>query len=143
MIANWLLMRTGTLLPWRYPVARTRQADLRPRVAVGNVTLDNLSMQETLAAIDDLVERRSPSYIATPNVDIIMRCNRDPEFHAYHQKSTLCVVDGTPVLWAARFLGAPLKEKVSGSDLVPALCARANSKGHRLFFLGGRQGAAE
>src|SRR5690606_5953481 len=44
--------------------------------------------------------------------------------------------------WASRLLGTPLRAKVSGSDLFVAFAGVAARRGHRLYFLGGREGAA-
>ena len=41
-----------------------------------------------------------------------------------------------PVVWAARLLGKPLKERVAGIDLFEALMRRAGEKGWRVFLLG-------
>jgi N-acetylglucosaminyldiphosphoundecaprenol N-acetyl-beta-D-mannosaminyltransferase len=55
----------------------------------------------------------------------------------------LVVADGMPIVWASKWLGQPLPERVAGSDLVPALAARAAERGYRLFLLGGAPGIAE
>jgi len=47
------------------------------------------------------------------------------------------LADGMPLLWAANFLGTPLKAKISGSDLFPELCGISAKKGYKLFFKGG------
>lgn len=114
-----------------------------PKVNICNVLIDNVSMQETLNAIEGFIAQGKPCYMTNPNVDCVVRCNRDKEFSRYYVNGALCVADGVPILWAARFLGTPLKEKVSGSDLVPRVCELANQKGYKLFFLGGRPGAAD
>lgn len=116
---------------------------MKERVNIGGITIDNVSMAQTLEAIERFVSERKPCYITNPNVDIVIRYNSDPEFKRYYDEGALCVADGVPILWAARFLGKPLKEKVSGSDLVPRVCELASRKGYKLFFLGGRPGAAE
>ena len=116
---------------------------MREQVNIGGITVDNVSMAETLQAIEGLVAEGKPSYVTNPNVDIVIRYNRDPEFARYYDEGALCVADGVPILWAAKFLGNPLKEKVSGSDLVPKVCELADQKGFKLFFMGGRPGAAD
>jgi len=113
------------------------------KVNICNVQIDNVTMQETLDIFESLIEKRKPCYVTGPNIDTIIRCNNDPEFAQYYQEGVLCLADGMPLLWAAKFLGTPLKEKVSGSDLVPRVCELANQKRYRIFFLGGRPGAAE
>jgi N-acetylglucosaminyldiphosphoundecaprenol N-acetyl-beta-D-mannosaminyltransferase len=59
-----------------------------------------------------------------------------------YKKAALVLPDGMPLLWAGRFLGTPLKAKISGSDLFPKLCGSAAQEGYRVFFLGGREDAA-
>ena len=51
----------------------------------------------------------------------------------------LISVDGMPVVWAARLLGKPLKERVAGIDLFEALMGRASQTGWRVFLLGARE----
>lgn len=120
-----------------------KKSKMREKVNIGGVVIDNLSMAETLAAIEGLVQQGKPCYVTNPNVDIIIRYNSDPEFADYYNGGALCLVDGMPILWAAKFFGRPLKEKISGSDLVPKVCELANQRGYQLFFLGGRPGAAQ
>ncbi len=113
------------------------------KVSIAGVPVHNLSMQETLSKIEELIANREPCYLGSVNADMVVRCFRDRSFAEYYKKCHLSLTDGVPILWASKFLGTPLKEKVAGSDLVPQLCELANTKGYRIFFLGGRPGAAE
>lgn len=109
---------------------------------MSNTRIDNLSMQEAIEAVVALTERRKHAYVVTPNVDHIVKLQSDVELRRVYEDAELVLADGMPLLWAARFLGTPLKERISGSDLFPKLCKLAAEKGYRLFFLGGRPGAA-
>jgi len=111
-------------------------------VHIADVPVHNLTMQETLDVIEEFVAEGQPVYLGSINADMIVRCNRDGAFAQYYKKCHLCLTDGVPVLWASKFLGTPIKEKVAGSDLVPRLCELAQAKGYKLYFLGGRPGAA-
>jgi N-acetylglucosaminyldiphosphoundecaprenol N-acetyl-beta-D-mannosaminyltransferase len=115
----------------------------RERINIGGINIDNVSMAEALNAIEEFIARREPCYITSPNVDILIRYRRDREFARYYDQDALCLADGVPIMWAAKFLGTPLKEKISGSDLVPKVCELANRKGYKIFFMGGRPGAAD
>ncbi len=112
------------------------------RVNVGNVLIDNISLSETLDKVEALIAKGEPCYVVNPNVDIIVKYNHDKDLARFYDKAALTLVDGTPVLWAAKFFGEPLKEKISGSDFVPRICELSAEKGYRIFFLGGREGAA-
>lgn len=112
-------------------------------INIADVPVHNLSMQETLDLIEEFISNREPVYLGSINADMVVRCNKDSNFAQYYKKCRLCLTDGVPILWASKFLGTPLKEKVAGSDLVPRICTLANQKGYSLFFLGGRPGAAD
>lgn len=116
---------------------------MNPKVIICGVHIDNVSMDQALALINGWVRSRHMAYIVTPNVDHIVKLRNDAEFRSIYEKATLVLADGVPLLWAARFLGSPLKQKISGSDLMPRICNLAAEKGYRLFLLGGRAGAAE
>ena len=73
----------------------------------------------------------------TPNVNHVVQAEGNARLRDAYQAAALSLVDGMPVLWASRFMGSPLPEKVSGSDLVVPLLERAAARGWRVFFLGG------
>ncbi len=112
-------------------------------VTLANVGINNLTWAEVFDFIEQRVRQRSPCFLVTPNVDVIVKYNQNPSFARVYDQASLKLADGTPLLWAARFLGTPLKAKISGSDLVPALCQVAAQKGLSLFFLGGKPGSAQ
>lgn len=113
------------------------------RVELFGISIDNLSMEEALDRMRAQLSGSGKGYVATPNVDHIVRLQRDEEFREVYRNAALVVPDGMPVLWASRFLGRPLKERVTGSDLVPAVCRIAAELGSGVFFLGGNEGVAE
>jgi N-acetylglucosaminyldiphosphoundecaprenol N-acetyl-beta-D-mannosaminyltransferase len=109
---------------------------------LGKITFDNLSFDEAVDSILQLSRQRPGSYVVTPNVDHVVRAETDPHFLDVIENSDLVCVDGMPIVWASYLLGSPVKGKVSGSDLVHGICARAAQTGHRIFLLGGLQGEA-
>ena len=79
----------------------------------------------------------------TPNVDHVVLADEDARMRQAYSATDLSLVDGMPVLWAAKALGVPLPQKISGSDLLLPLIERAAQSGWRVYFLGGREGVAE
>lgn len=106
------------------------------------VWIDNIDFDEAIEKICQFIKNGKPALVVTPNVDHIVKLQRDHEFREIYKNASLIIPDGTPLLWAARLLGSSLKEKISGSDLFPRLCEVAAKKGYRLFFLGGRGNVA-
>jgi exopolysaccharide biosynthesis WecB/TagA/CpsF family protein len=58
-------------------------------------------------------------------------------------EADMVLCDGTPLVWASRFLGNRLPERVAGADLVPLLLQVAAEKSYRVFFLGAKPDVAE
>ncbi len=105
-------------------------------------TMNSISLAEVFDAIDERIRHRSPGYIVTPNVDHICSLQEDRIFQEAYRNAFLALPDGTPVMWAARLLGKPLREKISGSDLIYWLSEYASRKGYSIFLLGAAEGVA-
>ncbi len=106
--------------------------------------VDGITYAEWLDLIADWVAAGGrPRHVCTINPEFMMIARRDPNFANILRRADLCVPDGVGLLWAARCRGAPLPERVTGSDGVPRIAARAAQAGWRLFLLGAAPGVAE
>lgn len=112
------------------------------RIEFMNTEIDNLTMNETLQRIDDLIIKGNPSYVVTPNVDHIVQLEKNTELQQTYKEADLILADGQPLIWISKFYKNPIKEKISGSDLFPKLCELAAVKGYKMFFLGAAEGVA-
>lgn len=113
------------------------------RMKFMNTEIDNLTMQETLQAINQLIQENKSAYVVTPNVDHIVQLETNRELQEVYKNASLILTDGKPLLWIANWYGTPIKEKISGSDLFPLLCNMAAAKGYKMFFLGAAEGVAK
>lgn len=105
-------------------------------VCILGVPVDAVTMEEALARIVEMVESNRPHYVVTPNVDFLVQAHANPELHRILCEADLVLCDGQPLVWASRWLGNPLPERVAGADLTPRLIEQAARKGHRIFLLG-------
>lgn len=112
-------------------------------VVLYGIPFSQVSLNDLCAAIRTRVSSGNPGFVVTPNVDHVCRYHRDATFRAAYANAFLVVPDGVPLVWSAWLLGRPLGQKLSGSDLVPEVCAYASQNNLSVFFLGGRPGAAE
>ena len=101
--------------------------------------MDNLTMEETLQRVAAFIRAGTPHQHVVLNVDKLVKASRAPELRRIINACDLVSADGMPVLWAARLLGTPLKERVAGIDLFEALMQRAAAQGWRVFLLGARE----
>lgn len=81
------------------------------RMKFMNTEIDNLTMQETLQAIDRLIQEDKSAYVVTPNVDHIVQLETSKELQAVYENASLILTDGKPLLWIAKWYGTPLKRK--------------------------------
>jgi N-acetylglucosaminyldiphosphoundecaprenol N-acetyl-beta-D-mannosaminyltransferase len=114
----------------------------RRRVRIGRATIDDVTMAEAVDAIADLVAQRKGGIVCTPNVDHLVLLEDDVRLRGAYERASLVTADGMPIVWASRLLGTPLREKVSGSDLIGPLLQRAGRERWRVYLLGGGEGVA-
>ena len=109
----------------------------RRREKLFNIEIDSLSRQE-------LLEQFSCGALVTPNVDHLMILQEDASLLEAYRAAEFVVVDSQIVFWALKFLGRPVPEKLSGSDLFPLYCDyQAKNTNKTIFILGGRPGVPE
>ncbi len=118
-------------------------------VVILGIPLDNLNMDETVDRIFSMVELyqsdQRPRLVATVNVDFVVNTLtwhlgriRHPELLDILQRADLVTADGMPMVVISKLMGSPLKERVTGADLVPRLAEDAAKRGKSMYFLGGR-----
>jgi N-acetylglucosaminyldiphosphoundecaprenol N-acetyl-beta-D-mannosaminyltransferase len=113
--------------------------DMPDRITMMGCQMDNLTMEETVQRVEGFIASGRPHQHVVVNVDKLVKASRDAELRRIINDCALINVDGMPVVWAARLLGKPLKERVAGVDLFEALMERAAQRGWRVFLLGARE----
>lgn len=107
-------------------------------VNILGVFINNLTIEEATQKALLFMEQKnkSPKLIFTPNPEFVLNALKDKEFMEILNKSDLNVADGIGVVIGAKILKTPLKERVSGYDLVQNLFAHMKEKQKTVFFLG-------
>ena len=91
--------------------------------------LANLTAEEAVDQIEALILSGGPHQVATANLDFWLNSLNDVQLHRILAGCSLVIPDGMPLVGIARMLGTPLKERVSGADLVPRLAQLSAKKG--------------
>jgi N-acetylglucosaminyldiphosphoundecaprenol N-acetyl-beta-D-mannosaminyltransferase len=115
----------------------------RDGVRVLGLHVDAITYAAWLERIGAWVQGDQAKHVCTINPEFIMVAQNDTAFYAVLNQAALCVPDGVGLLWAARHLGAPLPQRVTGSDGVPLIAAAAAERGWRIFLLGAADGVAD
>ncbi len=112
------------------------------RMQFMNTEIDNLTMDEALQTINELILEDRNAFVVTPNVDHIIQLERGGELAEAYKQADLILTDGKPLIWISKWYGTAIREKISGSDLFPRLCELAVEKSYKMFFLGAAEGIA-
>lgn len=108
-----------------------------------NTYVNNIDMNETIQMIEEFIKKKKKSYVVSINVDVVTKIENDSYLKKITDEADIVLVDGKPLVWIAKMHKNPVKEKISGSDLVPRLCEVSAEKGYSIFIIGGKDGIAE
>ena len=107
------------------------------------VRFDDLTQQEAAQRGRQLLEEDKFHYVVTPNPEFLLAAEKDPEFRRVLNAADLVLPDGIGVVYSAKILGTPLKERVPGIEFAEAMLSALNDMGGRLYLLGAKPGVAE
>ena len=107
------------------------------------VRFDDLTQQEAAQQGRQLLEEDKFHYVVTPNPEFLLAAEKDPEFRRVLNAADLVLPDGIGVVYSAKILGTPLKERVPGIEFAEAMLSALNEMGGRLYLLGAKPGVAE
>ncbi|MBE7055320.1 MAG: WecB/TagA/CpsF family glycosyltransferase [Ruminococcaceae bacterium] len=112
-------------------------------VNILGVHVNKYTMDDAVAKASELMESDSLSMIFTPNSEILLYASENPQFTDVLNSADMIVADGIGVVYGAKILGNPLKERVAGYDLVCNLFPVMAQKGKSVYLLGAKPGVAE
>lgn len=113
------------------------------KIDLANILIDNITLKESLKKLEEFIASNKPHLIVTPNPEIIVRAQDDPELKQIINNADLRLPDGISMVVVSKILGKPLKERVTGIDFLLASCKLAAEKGWKIFLLGSAPGIAE
>lgn len=107
------------------------------------VRIDTLNFTKAKQKCIDFLNSSSTHIVFTPNVEMIMLSQKDEKFKKILNLSDLNVPDGIGVIWASKYFGEKLYERVTGFDLMMSLMPELERLQKRVFLLGAKEGVAE
>ncbi|MCX4579340.1 WecB/TagA/CpsF family glycosyltransferase [Streptomyces sp. NBC_01571] len=116
--------------------ARTGRVGPGRPVTVCGLPVHPLTLEESVAAAEALIEDGGPHQHVVLNAAKIVQAHDDPELARIIRSCSLVSADGQSVVWAGRLLGSPLPERVAGIDFMLALWRSAARNGYRVYLLG-------
>lgn len=116
---------------------------MRDTVEIVGINIDKVTFEEAEDRLLDFLRQDETKMIFTPNSELLVDAVKDTGFAQVLNNGDLVIPDGIGVVIASKFYGSPLKERVTGCDLMGSLIGIAYSEKKSIYFLGGKEGVAE
>ncbi len=108
------------------------------KINVRGVYFDNVTKPEAFEIAKGLINDDSNfSAMYTPNSEIVQCCIEDEKLYDVINSASLVIPDGIGVVYAAKILKTPLKEKVAGCEMAELIVEYASQNGIGLYLFGG------
>ncbi|WP_342388747.1 WecB/TagA/CpsF family glycosyltransferase [Salinicoccus bachuensis] len=111
----------------------------------GNVTVMGIGFTNTTlegfmdSTIRPCLASEDKCFIVTANPEIVIATRDHPDFRETVQSADHVLPDGIGIINAAKMMGTPLQERVSGIDVMREMLAHAEEKGYSAYFLGAKE----
>jgi N-acetylglucosaminyldiphosphoundecaprenol N-acetyl-beta-D-mannosaminyltransferase len=109
------------------------------RIELFGIPVDNLSMNETVALIDQSISNHTQIHHVVINAAKVVNARKDEQLKKSIVDCDIINADGISIVWASRILNKPLLERVAGIDLMQKLVMLAAPKGYKIYLLGGTE----
>jgi N-acetylglucosaminyldiphosphoundecaprenol N-acetyl-beta-D-mannosaminyltransferase len=110
---------------------------------IHGIRLVNLSLTESLIAVEAALIGKNPTRISFVNADCVNIASTDEDYRHLLQTSDWVFIDGIGMRIAGKMMDQPVRDNVNGTDMFPLLCQSMADSGKSLYLLGAKPGVAE
>jgi exopolysaccharide biosynthesis WecB/TagA/CpsF family protein len=105
-------------------------------IQILNIKLDNITQSA-------LLQKLKQGILLTPNVDHIVKLQKDREFYEIYQNADYIVCDSNILALGLKFLGVSVESVIPGSSFFPDYCNyHKDNEKVKIFLLGAAEGVA-
>ncbi len=118
-------------------------------VKLFGIPVAKVTEEEAVERIIAFAKDHNAQLVATLNVDFVANAvsgwpfGGNDELWGYLKTADLVTADGMPIVLLSKLLRNPLPERVTGADMVPAICRRCAEEGLSVYVLGGDKDVVE
>ena len=112
---------------------------VKNRYKILNSYVNAISMDETITEIEKIIAIGIPTQHVVINALKINLMEDDKKLREIVNSCPLINADGASIVWAAKQLGIPLKERVTGCDLFQELIKVSAKKGYKIYLFGAKE----
>jgi N-acetylglucosaminyldiphosphoundecaprenol N-acetyl-beta-D-mannosaminyltransferase len=115
---------------------------LRVPLRILGSRVDPVDMDAATQRIAQLLAQQRFAQVVTFGSEMAMHARSDPAYREVINAADLVVPDTIGIVYAARLLGQPLRERVAGIELIERACELCAREHMSIFLLGGAPGVA-
>ena len=113
------------------------------KINIGGIGISNVYFKEVVGIFNKSIDSNTKRRVCVTPVNCIIWANKNSTLKEIYNSADLTLCDGVPVIWASKFLGKKIKERVTGLDLLPVYIEECYKRNYSMFFLGAQEGVAE
>jgi N-acetylglucosaminyldiphosphoundecaprenol N-acetyl-beta-D-mannosaminyltransferase len=113
------------------------------KINIAGVLIDDITKTDAIQKIDDFVTSGKSHYIVTPYSEMIVFAQRDEKYKQALNAADLSLPDGIGIVFAAKYLGFKIHERVTGRLLVFDIAKLCQDKNYSLALVGGTNNVAK
>ena len=109
------------------------------RYPIMNTYVNCLSMDETINIVEYIIKKRIPTQHVVINASKVNLMENDSTLKDIVNSCPLINADGASIVWAAKKLNVPLKERVTGIDLFMNLVELSSKRNYKIYLFGAKE----
>ena len=109
------------------------------RLPILNTYVNALTLDETVQEVEKIIQCGAPTQHVAVNASKVNLMEADGELAKIVNGCPLINADGASIVWAAKQLGVPLIERVTGIDLFLELVKLAAEKDYKIYLFGAKE----
>ncbi len=115
---------------------------MREIVKILDIPFDVVTKEMATKKVIGFLDENKPHMVCTPNPEIVMIAQEDSLLKEILEKADLVIPDGIGVVWASKYFGKKMTERVAGYELLLSLFEYSPKKEMKFYFLGGGKNIA-
>ena len=113
------------------------------KVDILGTPVSSLTMDELFSDWESVIKAGNKAQVCITPANSILAARATARVQEIYKHADYVLCDGVPVKWASNFLGDPIKERITGLDVLPRIFPFAASRNFTIFLLGASPGVAE
>jgi N-acetylglucosaminyldiphosphoundecaprenol N-acetyl-beta-D-mannosaminyltransferase len=113
------------------------------KINILGVHFSNLVEPELISLLDERIGESKKTQVCFVPTNSILAARKSQFVMDVYNSADVVMCDGVPVQWASKFLGTPLKQRLTGFDFFPHFIQHCAQKNYSVYFLGAKEGVAK